>query len=113
MHEMSIAMNIIDIATEYAEKEKVLKVHEIEIEVGKLSGVEIDALTFALKTATLGTILENSKTQIVLLDGLANCLDCGQDIKIENLYTSCPNCGGYKLNIIAGKNLRIKSLSVD
>ena len=44
MHEFSIAMNIVDIATDYARKENVSVVKEIEIEVGELAGVVMDAL---------------------------------------------------------------------
>ena len=113
MHEMSIAMNIIDIAAEYAGRENAVKVHEIEIEIGKLSGVEIDALTFALETATTGTILENAKTNLIVIDGRAKCLDCNGDVELENLYSPCPSCGGYNLDVITGKDLRVKSLSVD
>ena len=51
MHELSIAMNIIDIAGEYAAKANTKTINEIEIEVGELSGVVIEALEFAMENA--------------------------------------------------------------
>lgn len=52
MHELSIAMNIIDIASEQAKINNFSVIDEIEIEIGTLSGVEIDALKFAMEIAT-------------------------------------------------------------
>ena len=57
MHEFTIALNIIDIAKEYAIKAGTEKVIEIEIEVGDVSGVVFEALEFALENATLHTLL--------------------------------------------------------
>ena len=60
MHELSIAMNVIEIADEYAAKANATVVKEIEIEVGELSGVVLDALEFAMEVAVKNTILEQA-----------------------------------------------------
>ena len=55
MHELSIAMSIVDIAAEYAARDNAKCVTEIEIEVGTLAGVVIDALDFAMEAAIKNT----------------------------------------------------------
>ena len=61
MHEFSIAQSIIDIAEEIATKEKADQIQSIDIEIGALSGVVLDALEFALKITVGGTILGESQ----------------------------------------------------
>jgi hydrogenase nickel incorporation protein HypA/HybF len=65
MHELSIAMNIIDIANEQAKINNLSAIDEIEIEVGELSGVETDALKFAMEVVTRDTILEKSRKTFI------------------------------------------------
>lgn len=113
MHEMSIALSIIDIAEKEVKKAKATKVNEIELEVGQLAGVEYRALEFAFETAVKNTILENAIVKIYKPIGRAICSDCKTTFELENLYSACPKCGGYFHNISRGKELRVKSLLVD
>ena len=64
MHELSIAINIVEIATEEAKKANVSSVLEIELEVGTLSGIVIDALEFAMDEAIKNSVLQNAKIKI-------------------------------------------------
>jgi len=113
MHELSIAMNIIDIAGEYAEKAKAKVVHRIEIEVGELSGVVFEALEFAMENAVKNTILENAKWFIHKISGKVLCENCSYEFDTDNVYTPCPKCGDYRQEIIQGRELRVKSITVD
>jgi hydrogenase nickel incorporation protein HypA/HybF len=112
MHELSIAMNIIDIASEQAKISNLSVIDEIEIEIGTLSGVEIDALKFAMEIATKRTILENSKTIITEIPGQARCLICSKEFEIDSFYAQCPECKQFNFQIIQGQELRVKSLNV-
>jgi Zn finger protein HypA/HybF involved in hydrogenase expression len=53
MHELSIVMRILDTVEETAKKHQASVVHEIEMAVGVLSGVEFDALILPLKFSQL------------------------------------------------------------
>ena len=46
MHELSIAMGIVRIAENEIAKVNAQKVEQIELEIGTLAGIEIDALDF-------------------------------------------------------------------
>lgn len=113
MHELSIAQSIIDIAEDYTKKNNASKVNEIEIEVGDLSGVVIEALEFAMDSATKKTMLENAKVNIIAIPGLAECKDCQHEYPVNQLYETCPKCNSYVAEIKSGKELRVKSLIVD
>lgn len=113
MHEFSIAMNIVDIATDYAGREQAKEVREIEIEVGIFSGVVVDALEFAMVSAIKGTILENAVCKIIVVQGKARCNECLNEYDTDDLIKSCPKCKKCAPNIIQGRELRVKSLIVD
>ena len=113
MHEFSIAMNIVDIATDYARKENASVVREIEIEVGELAGIVLDALEFYMETAVEESILEGAVRKIIHIPGKARCRECSHEFEIHDLYTLCPRCGSPAPEIIAGTQLRVKSLLVE
>ena len=113
MHEFSIALNIVDIATEYARREEAKSVREMEIEVGELSGIVMEALEFALESAVRGTLLENAERKIIHIPGLVRCTACGHEYEAHDFFTQCPRCGAGPPEIIQGRELRLKSLLVD
>jgi hydrogenase nickel incorporation protein HypA/HybF len=112
MHELSIVMGIIDIAQQQAEKAEAAIIDEIEIDIGCLSTVQMDAFDFAWDQAVKETILENTVKKINRIKGKAQCADCEAAFTIENFYDPCPICGQHLINIIEGKELRVKSLVV-
>ena len=112
MHELSIAMGIVQIAEKEAKKAQVDRVLAIDLEIGTLSGVEIEALNFAWPMAVAGSVLQMAEKRIHLIEAQAKCLDCGTDFKMMHFYDTCPICGSPFKNIYKGKELRVKSLEV-
>jgi hydrogenase nickel incorporation protein HypA/HybF len=113
MHEFSIAVSIVDLAADYAEREKANHIREIEIEVGDLSGVVIDALEFCMEAAVKDSILAEARIRILPVAGKGRCRNCQHEFDLNDLYSGCPECGTPSPEIIAGSELRVKSLLVD
>jgi hydrogenase nickel incorporation protein HypA/HybF len=112
MHELSIVMSIVDIATQHAEQAGATAIDEIEMDIGCLSTVEMNAFEFAWSQAVKETILEGAVKKINRIKGKAQCIDCDAIFAVENLYDACPECGEHFLNIMEGKELRVKYLVV-
>lgn len=112
MHELSIAMGIVDIAEKETAKAKAEKVELIELEIGTLAGIEFDSLDFVWSSAVKDTVLENAIKKINIIHGEAKCSDCETVFKLDNIYDACPNCNSYLKGIIKGKELLVKSLEV-
>ena len=112
MHELSIVMSIIEIAQEQAKKANASVIDEIELDIGTLSGIEMGALEFAWQQAVANTILESANKKINHIEAKAKCLDCDAEFSIQHYYDACPVCGEHFLNILQGKELRVKSLVV-
>ncbi len=112
MHELSIAMGIINIAEKETKKANKKSVELIELEIGSLAGVELDSLEYVWETVVKNTVLENAKLDIDYIQAKAKCLECETIFKMEKIFDSCPKCKSHFKNILQGKELRVKSLEV-
>ena len=113
MHELSIAMSIIDLATKEAKKGNATRVKEVELEIGEMAGVDKEALDFSLRIAMQHTLLEDAKVNIVEIESLAVCRDCKTRFSPVSMYDSCPHCHSYGVEFLRGRELRLKSLLVE
>jgi hydrogenase nickel incorporation protein HypA/HybF len=113
MHELSIATSIIDIAEDFAREKHVEVIRKIEIEVGKLSGIVRDNLVFALEIAVKETVLKDAEIIIDETEGRSVCNACGTEFVNNDWYTPCPNCQSLDFEIMAGKELRVRSIFFD
>ena len=112
MHELSIALGIVDIAEKETKKANKNKVDLIELEIGTLAGIEFDSLDFVWPSAVKNTVLEHSEKRINIIEGEAKCGDCDHIFKLKNVFDPCPRCNSYLKHIIKGKELLVKSLEV-
>jgi hydrogenase nickel incorporation protein HypA/HybF len=103
-------MSILDIAEEYAGKTKYQAIEEIELDIGCLTTIEMNAFEFAWKEGVRNTRLQDAEKKINRIKGKAKCMDCENTFAIENLFDPCPICGQHLLDILEGKELRVKSL---
>jgi hydrogenase nickel incorporation protein HypA/HybF len=113
MHELSIATSIINISEEEVQKAGATRVLEINLEIGELAGVVIEAMEFAMDVAVRGTVLEYAKVNIITIPGRARCDDCSEEFNVHDMFTPCPECKSFKNNIVSGKELKIESLNVE
>lgn len=112
MHELSIAVSIVEIAQEEVRKAGGSVVDAIVLEIGTLSGVELAALDFAWPEAVKATVLEKATKSIACIPGFAQCLTCSHTYTLENMYDLCPACHDFRKELLQGKEIRIKSLII-
>jgi hydrogenase nickel incorporation protein HypA/HybF len=112
MHELSIVMSIIDIAEKEINNAGGGIVDEIELDIGHLSTIEMEAFDFAWQQGIKGSFLEDAKLMVNRIEGKAKCLECDLEFLIENYDDSCPVCSGHFNQIIQGKELRVKTITV-
>jgi hydrogenase nickel incorporation protein HypA/HybF len=112
MHELSVALGIVDIAEKETKKAGAKKVDLIELEIGALSGVELSSLEFVWPNAVEGTVLEGADRKIDFIKAIGYCMECDLEFPMEFVYDNCPKCKGYMKSIVKGKELRVKALEV-
>ena len=112
MHELSIAMNIVDMAQEEAERRSV-QVDAVHLELGALSGVVKEALLFSYEVACGGTILEGSRLVVKDIPVEVFCPSCELPKTLKSMqWFYCPDCGAATSQILHGKELVITALEL-
>lgn len=113
MHEFSLAVEVIKLAQQEAEKNKARSVSEITIEVGNMSGVEADPFESALGLLCEGSILENARLNILRIRGKGICISCEDEFEMNQRMDTCPKCGSFPSEIRGGNEFRVTSLIID
>ncbi len=82
MHELSIALSIVDLAEEEIEKQGAVQVTVVHLKLGLLSGVVKDALLSSYDLACEGTVLEGSRLMIEEVPVIAYCSKCEEPRRV-------------------------------
>lgn len=111
MHEMSIALQIIDHALEAARRHDATRIEEVEVEVGAMRQVVPEALEFAFSVATEGTLAEGARLRVTQEKVLAACnlCQCTFAPDIDRSF-ACPQCQKADVRIIAGNDILLKTV---
>ena len=110
MHELSLAMEVIELVRREAEKQGVSKILEIDIEVGDLSGIEAEAFQFGMEMQVKGTILDGATINLVQTPGTGICSGCQLKFEMKNRLDACPKCKCFPSEITGGQEFRVLSL---
>jgi len=113
MHELSIAMSIVDAALDEAQQRGV-QVSAVHLRLGVLSGVVKDALMFSYEMACQDTALQGSRLIVEDVPVAVFCLQCqGRKILSTIQSFACPDCGAPTRDILQGKELEVFALEVE
>jgi len=113
MHELSIALNIIELAEEELARHGELRVTAVHLRLGSLAGVVKEALLCSYEVAREGTPLAGSELVIEEVPGMIYCPTCNARRPVlSSEWFSCPECGGLASEILSGKELELVSLEV-
>jgi len=110
MHEMSIAIQVVEQVVQVAEQNGAKKVDEVELEIGVMQQVVHEALELAFSVATEGTLAEDAKLTITEKEMVAICRDCDTEYKPGIDCYICPNCQQANARINAGNEIILKSV---
>ena len=112
MHELSLILNIVDLATDAVRNAEARQVDVIELDIGQIAGVEPEVFDFAWPVAVKDTVLANAKRIIRDLPAIAECSRCQCRFSTPQRFAECPQCGDVCDRYVQGRELRIKSLVV-
>ena len=112
MHEFSLCEGILKQVAK-ANQNNLTNVEYINIEIGKLAGVDTQSLLFWFPVVAKKLSCEHVQLAITEPEGIALCNTCAQQFEIHNLYDACPHCytfGNYE--ILHGRELMVKSFTL-
>ncbi len=114
MHELSIAMSLVEIASEEASRLGTGRVTAVHVRVGALSGVVADALQFSWDLATADTAVAGARLQIEEVPVTIYCERCAAERTLPSPQRfRCPVCDELALQIRGGRDLAMTALEVD
>jgi hydrogenase nickel incorporation protein HypA/HybF len=113
MHELSILEGMLQALQEEARSQGFRRVVQVRLEIGRLAGVEVEALRFAFAAAAQGTLADGAALEILERPGTGLCQACGREVAIAARYEPCPCCGEGVVTVTGGTELRIKDIIVE
>lgn len=113
MHELSIAISIIDRVAEVLEERGGGKVEAVHLRIGAFSGVQKDALEFAYEFACEGTSLAGSRLIVEDVPLRIYCSGCRMERAPRSLYELCCSaCSAPAERIAQGNEMELKAFEV-
>ncbi|SRR5579871_3442472 len=113
MHELSIALGILDVATEEAER-RGGRVTAVHLKLGPLAGVVKEALLSAYDLAREGTPLEQAALVVEEVPVVAYCAACATERKPASVQLlCCPVCGTPMPRVVCGRELEVFALEIE
>ena len=113
MHELSIAISMIDQIAEESASRGGLDVEAVHLRLGVFAGVDKNALLFAYELACEGTPLQGSSLIIETIPLLVYCPVCRQERTPPSVYQiCCPECLAPTPEILTGREMEVASLEV-
>ncbi len=113
MHELSIALSLIDEVGRVATRERAASVQTVRVQIGRMSGVANDALLFAWELARAGTIADNAELHIEDIEIVVFCPKCERErSSLHAAVLACAVCGTQALHVVHGRELQLVAVEV-
>jgi hydrogenase nickel incorporation protein HypA/HybF len=112
MHELSLAVNVLEIAEGTRQRARAQQIVSIELEIGQLSAVEPEALRFAMDTLLPESTASGAHIHYHYIQGRAHCRQCGNDFELDFYYDPCPRCDSFDKEILAGDDMLVTSVGL-
>lgn len=113
MHELSIALGILDRVAEEAERHGATRVLAVHMKLGVFSGVVKEALLSAYNLARENTDLQDAELRIEEVPLQVHCPACAATRDVVSLQQlSCRQCGAPTPELISGRELEITALEI-
>ncbi len=113
MHEMSLAESVLQIIEDAARTQNILRVRTVVLEIGVLAAVEPDAMRFCFDAVMRDSVAEGARLEILEKPGEGWCAECNRPVQLRERFGLCPECGGARIEITGGQEMRVKELEVE
>jgi hydrogenase nickel incorporation protein HypA/HybF len=113
MHELSVAMSILDGVTRSARARGLDRVTAVHLRVGAMSGIAPEALSFSWELAAAETLAAGSTLHIENVPVAVFCERCeAERSPAPGSGLVCPACGAPAPRILRGRELHVVAMEV-
>lgn len=110
MHEVSVAMEIIEGINNNIKIYNLKSVDKITLSIGEFTCIDENSLRFAFFSMSKGTIFENAKLAINKIKAISYCDYCKEEFNITYTNKICPKCNKFSFNLIKGDEIILESI---
>ncbi len=120
MHEFAIASEIVRNVVETAEKNGGGKIVSVQLEIGTLTVLNVEQMTFWVEELLKGTVGEGTRIEVKRIRGVVGCDACGRKSRLSEETgsfdalgpLSCPRCGSFRVKVERGKECCLKRVQI-
>ena len=113
MHELSLCLSLMQQIEGIANEHSAVRVSQITLSIGPLSGVEPELLQHAYPLATAGTVAEDAKLVIETADIVVRCSQCESESTVPPNNLLCGSCGDFRTRVVSGDELILLRVELD
>jgi hydrogenase nickel incorporation protein HypA/HybF len=114
MHELSIALSIVEMAEEESDKRGGASVNVVYLKLGRLAGVVKEALLASFEMACEGTSLAGARLEIEEVGIEIYCSVCKSPRALESMqWFVCPECKNPVDQVLHGRELQVIALEIE
>jgi hydrogenase nickel incorporation protein HypA/HybF len=119
MHEFSISSEIVRTVLDSARENHGKKVLSIQLEIGELTLLNVEQVTFWIRELFKDSIAEGAKVKVKVIKARIHCEACGykggntsdqKDLFQHLIPLSCPKCGSFQIKIEKGRECTLKRI---
>lgn len=119
MHEFSISSEIVRTVLDTAEKNNGKRVLSIQLEIGELTLLNVEQVTFWIHELFKDSVAEGAKVKVKTIRARIKCESCaykggmshgGQDLFRHVISYSCPKCGSFQIKIEKGRECILRRI---
>jgi hydrogenase nickel incorporation protein HypA/HybF len=113
MHELSVAISLVEMACEKAEELGNVEVEALHLRLGPLAGVVKEALLFSFELAAEGTAIAGARLEVQDIPLRVRCPTCNEERDVPPPpRLCCPVCETPTPEVITGRDLELRALEV-
>jgi Zn finger protein HypA/HybF (possibly regulating hydrogenase expression) len=108
-----MAMSILGIVTDEAQRAHVGAVRQVCLCVGDLAGVEATTLSACFEMLAEGTIADKARLVVKRIPATGTCTICGAAATGQGRMLKCPTCTTGSVTLATGRELYVESIEVE
>lgn len=112
MHELAVCQSLVAEVARVAAAQGASSVESVSLAIGPLAGVEPHLLKAAFPIAVAGSVAEGASLLIEETQIRVRCGMCGAESDAANNRIVCGQCGAWRVDVISGDELLLKSVSL-
>lgn len=111
MHELALSDRIVRIVLDASGVPR-SRITAVAVRVGALSAVSLSALEFCLRTMLDESGMAHTEARVTWVPARVRCA-CGRIYETEDVFSPCPDCGGFTQEVVAGGDVVVQHVEVE